>query len=138
MGVKYEELVPTWATTQGTIQNPTDAGGTWANLSTASHPIGGSAPSSYNLFSQFSATCFYFAAELSDQRQKDNNQVVPIGLIQSAIGGSQIEAWTPDSALGKCKNANLNADGQSPPGRLFNGMVAPFVNTTLAGWLWYQ
>ena len=36
MGVKYEELVPTWVTTQGTVDDPTDAGGTWANLSTAS------------------------------------------------------------------------------------------------------
>ena len=38
--------------------------------------------------------------------------IVPIGLIQSAIGGSQIEAWTPDTALGLCKEEQLNADGQ--------------------------
>lgn len=53
-------------------------------------------------------------------------------------GGSQIEAWTPDQALGLCKNESLNANGQAPPGRLFNGMVAPFVNTSLTGFLWYQ
>ena len=35
MGIKYEELVPTWVTTQGTIHDPTDGGGTWANLTTA-------------------------------------------------------------------------------------------------------
>ena len=77
-----------------------------------------------------------FATNLIDQRRQDKEETVPIGLIQSAIGGSQIEAWTPDSALGKCKNGSLNDNGQAPPGRLFNGMVAPFVNISLTGFLW--
>lgn len=41
----------------------------------------------------FSAACFYFAREL----QKSVN--VPMGLIQSAWGGSRIEAWTSAGAL---------------------------------------
>lgn len=41
----------------------------------------------------FSAACFYFAREL----QKTVN--VPMGLIQSAWGGSRIEAWTSADAL---------------------------------------
>ena len=57
---------------------------------------------------------------------------------QSAIGGSQIEAWTPNTGLGKCRNESLNANGQAPPARFFNGMVAPFVNFSLAGFVWYQ
>lgn len=138
MGTKYEELVPTFVTTQGTVHDPTDSGGTWANLTTASRLIGKPVPITYNLFSQFSATCFYFAAELTDHLRSKGSSDVPIGLIQSAIGGSQIEAWTPDTVLGACKNASLNADGQAPPGRLYNGMIAPFVNMTIAGWLWYQ
>ena len=44
----------------------------------------------------------------------------------------------PDAALGTCRNESLNADGQAPPTRFFNGMVAPFVNYSLAGFLWYQ
>ena len=90
------------------------------------------------LLGQFSATCFYFAASLLDQLKQEQQPAYPIGLIQSAIGGSQIEAWTPDHALGLCKNESLNADGQAPPGRLFNGMVAPFVNISLKGFIWYQ
>ena len=43
----------------------------------------------------FSAVCFFFALEL----QKSNQ--VPIGLIHSSWGGSQIQAWMSAGALGK-------------------------------------
>eukprot|EP00656_Telonema_subtile_P043614 TRINITY_DN49962_c0_g1_i1.p1 TRINITY_DN49962_c0_g1~~TRINITY_DN49962_c0_g1_i1.p1 ORF type:complete len:417 (-),score=29.87 TRINITY_DN49962_c0_g1_i1:143-1393(-) len=74
----------------------------------------------------------------TDTLSARQESVVPIGIIQTAIGGSQIEAWVPDSALSDCRNASLNSDGVSPPTRLFNGMIAPFVNTSINGWLWYQ
>ena len=66
-----------------------------------------------------------------------SGDLIPIGLIQSAIGGSQIEAWAPDDAP-SCANESLNANGQAPPGRLFASMVAPFTNYSLEGFLWYQ
>ena len=150
MSGKYQELVPSWVTTRGTL-SPIESSGpgsaVWSNLSVASQQIpqkctpnnqaSTDCPNKdMNLLGQFSATCFYFATNLIDQRRQDKEETVPIGLIQSAIGGSQIEAWTPDSALGKCKNESLNANGQAPPGRLFNGMVAPFVNISLTGFLW--
>ena len=125
-------------------RDPTDSGGTWANISRAARPIDVPAPtnpqwaSEYNLFSQFSASCFYFASALTDRRRAAGRSVPPIGLIQSSIGGSKIEAWMPDGALGVCANESLAGKGQSPPGRLYNGMVAPFVNFTVSGWLWYQ
>lgn len=50
-------------------------------------------PASPGTVRDFSATCFYFAREL----QKTVN--VPLGLIQSAWGGSRIEAWTSATAL---------------------------------------
>jgi hypothetical protein len=149
MGGKYQELVPSWVTTKGTLA-PLESGGpssgVWSNLSAASQSIPqkcqpgqDNCPNQdLNLLGQFSATCFYFAANLIDLLKQNNEEAYPIGLIQSAIGGSQIEAWTPDSALGLCKNESLNANGQAPPGRLFNGMVAPFVNMSISGCLWYQ
>lgn len=98
---KDEEVVPTYATTQGTLDDATDAGGTWANLSTASaaihrHPAdpANPVPEGYNLFSQFSATCFYFASGLVDL-----GETVPIGLIQSAIGGC-VRPSTPPADAG--------------------------------------
>ena len=54
---------------RGTAWPPaTDSGGTWANLSTASKPIQAAKNVAYNLLGQFSATCFYFAAALTDVR----------------------------------------------------------------------
>jgi sialate O-acetylesterase len=41
----------------------------------------------------FSATCFYFARELQ------KNVDVPMGLVNSAWGGSRIEAWTSSAGL---------------------------------------
>jgi hypothetical protein len=39
----------------------------------------------------------------------------------------------------KCTGVDMQIDGKvSPPSRLFYGMVAPFTNMTLKGWLWYQ
>ena len=96
-----------------------------------------------NLYSQFSATCFYFAVALTDQARRQAAErdaatgVVgppppPLGLIQSSIGGSMIEAWMPDSALDSCKNESLAGRGQAPPSRLFNGMIARAPITTLS------
>ncbi|MGH8036929.1 MAG: sialate O-acetylesterase [Stenotrophomonas sp.] len=50
-------------------------------------------PASPDTVRDFSAACYYFAREL----QKTVN--VPMGLIQSAWGGSRIEAWTSADAL---------------------------------------
>jgi hypothetical protein len=76
-----------------------------------------------------------FAKTSSGQTTREDTANL-IGL----IAGSKIEAWMPDAALGECvaSSENLQGTGQSPPGRLFNGQVAPFVNFTLSGFLWYQ
>ena len=81
----------------------------------------------------------YFGVELINAREAQGLEPVPIGLIQSAIGGSQIEAWMDNSTRTLCKNLSLTG-GAVPQdnGRLYYGMVAPFVNYSLAGWLWYQ
>lgn len=50
-------------------------------------------PASPDTVRDFSAACFYFARELRKTVE------VPMGLIQSAWGGSRIEAWTSADAL---------------------------------------
>ncbi|MGV6490301.1 sialate O-acetylesterase [Stenotrophomonas rhizophila] len=50
-------------------------------------------PASPGTVRDFSAACFYFARELQKTVR------VPMGLIQSAWGGSRIEAWTSTEAL---------------------------------------
>lgn len=101
--------------------------------------FGPSEPVSLSAIAQFSSTCMYFGAELIDARAAEGLEDVPIGLIQSAIGGSQIEAWMDNETLSLCKNQSLSG-GAVPEnrGRLYYGMVSPFVNYSVAGWLWYQ
>ena len=87
----------------------------------------------------FSATCLYFGIELSDML---GDNAPPIGLVQSAVGGSTIEAWMSNTTRQTCtdelvhkKSGGLN---QGTPGQLYYGYAAPFVNMTMAGFLWYQ
>ena len=97
MSVKYEELAPKFVTTTGTLHDPCPSGGTWANLSRASQHIEVPPPTNpqwgkeYNLYSQFSATCFYFASALTDRLRAQGRKVPPIGLIESAVGGSKMK-----------------------------------------------
>jgi len=84
---------------------------------------------------------------------------VPIGLIESAFGGTCIESWLSKDAQLTCSNitctsnqswsytkdtqaacAAVPAAGNSAGSNaeLYNGMVLPFVNMTIKGFLWYQ
>ena len=89
---------------------------------------------SLSLCPSLSATCMYFGAELMDARAALGMESVPIGLIQSSVGGTQIESWMPNASITECTDLEDNA-GLS---QLYHAMVAPFTNFSVAGWLWYQ
>ena len=65
------------------------------------------------------------------------------GMVQSAWGGTEITSWVKNTS-----SSCLNASGTGPQttgggggpdfGALWNGMVAPFINSTIFGALWYQ
>lgn len=85
----------------------------------------------------FSAVGYYFGRCLNQYLG------VPIGLITTNWGGTNIEAWmSPES------NAKLGVDeGYTsknwdeyyfPCSVLYNGMVAPITNYTAKGFIWYQ
>lgn len=85
----------------------------------------------------FSAVAYYFAREI---RKRKN---VPVGVIQSAVGGSPIEAWISEkefqgnSKLKKIPERNI---GHALFGRsvLHRAMVAPLMPYALRGFIWYQ
>ncbi len=80
------------------------------------------------------------------------DQNVPIGIIQNAIGGTRIEAWTPLSALQSTTEyaswytkattttlpANQVYDRKNFPTANFNGMLAPYTKNPVKGIIWYQ
>lgn len=88
-----------------------------------------------------SALAQIFGLELAAQLGK------PVGVIISAKGGSRIEPWmsaaaraTVEKEVGPYNAEYLGKLGQheSPPGSLFNAMVAPYLDFPLAGVAWYQ
>lgn len=109
---------------------------TWLNASFgASYPNMKGHPGGGPFFS-FSAACMEFGRNLLDELGDD---APPIGLIQSALGGSTIEAWSPNETVLACQNRTPGGPTAGhPTGHLFYGMVCPFVNMTVAGWAWYQ
>lgn len=87
----------------------------------------------------FSALGYFFGKELY------TNLNIPIGLVQSAWGGSSCETWANPSSLKNVtdyKNSGpwtpSSANDNQSPTVLYNGMIAPIVPFTFAGVLWYQ
>ena len=86
----------------------------------------------------FSAAGYFFGRDLQEALH------VPIGLIQSAWGGSRIEPWTPAAAYAglpafaaETSAQPLRIDGMEP-GKYYDAMVAPLAPFALRGVLWYQ
>ena len=88
---------------------------------------------------EFSATAWFFGLKLYQEIG------VPIGLIESAWGGTGAEVWTPeqtvldDEKLNFYKDApNTHAYWPGQPGILYNNMVNPLFNFKIKGAIWYQ
>lgn len=87
----------------------------------------------------FSAVGYFFGKKLQA------NLNVPIGLIESAWGGTPAETWMPADVIAndpllKESAAKLPVTpwGASSPGYIYNAMIAPIVNFDIAGAIWYQ
>lgn len=96
----------------------------------------------------FSAVAYFFARDI--HRRK----MLPVGILQSAVGGTPAQAWTRREALEqdpllktyldrwpevKAKHeANKTPRPTHEPAVLWNGMIAPLTPYTIRGVLWYQ
>ena len=104
----------------------------------------------------FSGVAFFFARQLNERLR------VPVGVIQSAFGGTPAESWTSPEVLGSdpqfkqgmeedlAKIAKLDADpamAKAPrrltlpfaaAGGLYNAMIQPLIPYTIRGAIWYQ
>jgi sialate O-acetylesterase len=69
---------------------------------------------------------------------------VPVGIINATWGGTIIEAWMDAESQKLFNDVDLNSlyDEKFPvfgkPISCYNGMIAPLVNYSLRGFLWYQ
>jgi len=92
-----------------------------------------------NTLKSFSAVAYFFGKKLNKALN------IPIGLINTSWGGTPAEVWTPDNKVygdGELKEAaaKLKPSRGWPiaPGYVYNAMVAPLQNYTIAGAIWYQ
>lgn len=89
---------------------------------------------------KFSAAAFFFARDI----YKELN--VPIGLIESAWGGTRVEPWTPPvgfeavpavAELARFSPGTNKLDNKMPSA-IYNAMIAPLKPFAIRGALWYQ
>ena len=86
----------------------------------------------------FSATAWFFGKMLQERID------VPVGLITTSWGGSNIEAWMSKDALQSFVDIKIPQKGDSiripnqTPTTLYNGMIHPIVGYNIRGCIWYQ
>lgn len=102
-----------------------DAEGEWKECNPVNSPM-------------FSAVAYFFASRLSEIHN------VPVGIINASWGGSVIEAWMSKELLEGCDDVNLeNASDDKinamyKPMIMYNAMLKPATNYSVAGIIWYQ
>jgi len=84
----------------------------------------------------FSAVAFAFGKQLRKALG------VPVGLINTSVGGTPAEAWTSAEALGADPALkpilDYSSQGTNKPSVLYNAMIAPLVPYGVRGAIWYQ
>ncbi|HET9745054.1 MAG TPA: sialate O-acetylesterase [Chitinophagaceae bacterium] len=88
---------------------------------------------------RFSAVGYFFGKTLHQELN------VPVGLIQSAWSGTPVELWEPSAIIDSdpaMKEAATKIRDVSyrpnKPGYIYNAMIYPISNYTIAGVIWYQ
>jgi len=84
---------------------------------------------------KFSAVCWYMGRNIYEHQPQKG---MPIGLVESAVSGSYIEAWMSSDALNKCPCHYPAWGGGNTPEWLWNAMIAPLTYSAVAGMAWYQ
>ncbi len=79
----------------------------------------------------FSAVGYFFGKAIHDQTG------VPIGLIESAWGGTAIEPWTPPESWKQTAEL-AKRDVPGDLSHIYNGRIAPLAPYGVKGALWYQ
>jgi len=78
-----------------------------------------------------SALAYFFGRNLYQQLN------VPVGLINTSVGGTTAERWTKREALEASPDLKILA-GKGGASTLYNAMIAPLIPYTIRGVIWYQ
>ena len=75
----------------------------------------------------------FFGEQLYDELE------VPIGLIQTAWGGTIVEAWSPPEVIQECGVEDEGSnDSNNHNNYLWNAMIHPLLRMSIKGAIWYQ
>lgn len=85
----------------------------------------------------FSVVAYFYALQLQQSLK------VPVGIINSSYGGSTIEGWLNQGTVQKYKDYPYDTSipdslSQLRPTVMFQGMVRPYRNLRIRGFIWYQ
>jgi sialate O-acetylesterase len=85
----------------------------------------------------FSAVAYFFGNQLQEILD------VPVGMIHTSWGGSNVEAWISKEVMESfqqvdLENVDITEGTNHIPTALFNGMINPIIPYTIKGALWYQ
>lgn len=82
----------------------------------------------------FSAVAYQFGKRLQEELD------VPVGIIVSSWGGTPIRSWMSKEGLKEVPEMTELNGGAAfrEPSVLYNAMLAPLINYSIAGFLWYQ
>ena len=85
----------------------------------------------------FSAVGWFFAEKIETLVD------VPVGIISSAWGGSNVESWIDAETLESFEHlgfreATANQPERRTPTLMYNGMLHPFIGYGIRGMIWYQ
>jgi hypothetical protein len=84
---------------------------------------------------RFSATCYFAGKALAETL----GPAVPIGLIESAWGGTSIQPWLPPAAVPVCGDPPAFPGGwPQKTSCLWNSQTVPFSGMRVSGIIWYQ
>ena len=107
----------------GTPEPAEDAKGAWLTINRENLLVDGE--------NGASVLAYFFGRELF---QKLN---IPVGLINTSVGGTPAEKWTKREALEA--NPDLKAlSGKGGSSTLYNAMIAPLIPYAIRGAIWYQ
>lgn len=88
-----------------------------------------------NPVARFSASCWFHGKGLADAL----GPAVPLGLVESAWGGTSIQVWEPPGIVAACGDAPSYPGGwPTATTCLWNSMTVPFAGMRVAGIVWYQ
>jgi hypothetical protein len=101
-------------------------------------------PGAYqSILNDYGGICMYYGVALTDKlraqrraaskgKDETDDADVPLGLMDVSWGGTMIEHWSTNETTALCKGTSATPKN----GMLYNGMVAPFLNMSVKGWLW--